>query len=259
MPIAVIATSPPMPPVSRSYELIADIYERRCEGFAPAAAEAVSRLFGPASVRDMRLLDVCCGAGQVAAEFAGRGAVVTGVDGAAGLLARAARRIPDGRWVAGDVTRGLPAGPFDAAMATLAAVNDVMRPVELGHLFKNVFSALQPGAIFAFDFKMREAYEREEGRCTWTADADHAMMVRTEWHADTRTCCTCVTGFLRDVTWTRADAEFSERCYDGPQLWALLSAAGFTNLAFWPARTLGITGDLAHGRCFVRAMVPEGH
>jgi SAM-dependent methyltransferase len=56
-----------------------------------------------------RLLDVGCGSGLAAALAAERGAVVTGVDAAEGLLGYARRRATSARFVAGDLERL----PFD--------------------------------------------------------------------------------------------------------------------------------------------------
>jgi demethylmenaquinone methyltransferase/2-methoxy-6-polyprenyl-1,4-benzoquinol methylase len=49
-----------------------------------------------------RVLDVCCGTGDLAIACARRGATVTGVDFSAPMLERARRKAPEIEWVSGD-------------------------------------------------------------------------------------------------------------------------------------------------------------
>lgn len=72
----------------RASRVYADTFEAATRLFAPALLEA-------AGIRkDMELLEVACGTGFVAALAASRGAVVTGIDFSAGMVAEAARRHP---------------------------------------------------------------------------------------------------------------------------------------------------------------------
>jgi magnesium-protoporphyrin O-methyltransferase len=89
------------------------------EGRDRMRATMLSRL--PADLRGARVLDAGCGAGQMAAELAARGAEVTAVDISPALVGIARARLPAGlpgrvRFVAGDMLdEGL--GRFDHAVA----------------------------------------------------------------------------------------------------------------------------------------------
>jgi demethylmenaquinone methyltransferase/2-methoxy-6-polyprenyl-1,4-benzoquinol methylase len=63
-----------------------------------------------------RVLDACCGTGDLAVACAKRGGVVTGLDFSPAMLERARRKLPSATWVEGDVL-ALPfeAGSFEAA------------------------------------------------------------------------------------------------------------------------------------------------
>ena len=85
---------------------------------ARATAVAIDPLLDSATVqRGMRVLDVGCGLGALAAAAAARGAAVTGVDIAEGMLAEARRRHPDIEFVRADA-ESLPFGDgaFDVAL-----------------------------------------------------------------------------------------------------------------------------------------------
>ena len=73
------------------------------------AAEAVVR---PGD----RVLDACCGTGDLAVACAKRGGIVTGLDFSPAMLERARRKLPSATWVEGDLL-ALPfeAGSFEAA------------------------------------------------------------------------------------------------------------------------------------------------
>jgi SAM-dependent methyltransferase len=70
-----------------------------------------------------RLLDAGCGSGLFAAMAAERGATVTGIDAAAGLVEYASIACPAGRFVVGDLER-LPFADGDFALVT--ALNSVL-------------------------------------------------------------------------------------------------------------------------------------
>ncbi len=72
----------------RASRVYADTFQAATGLFAPALLEAVGIR------KDMELLEVACGSGFVAAMAASRGAVVTGIDFSAGMIAEAVRRHP---------------------------------------------------------------------------------------------------------------------------------------------------------------------
>jgi SAM-dependent methyltransferase len=108
--------------------------------FARATALFVEALLDAAAVcAGMRVLDLCCGTGVVAAAMAARGALVTGLDFSAAMLEQARLRHPGLRFDEGDA-EALPFadGSFDAVVsnfgihhvpgAALAEVKRVLRP-----------------------------------------------------------------------------------------------------------------------------------
>jgi cyclopropane fatty-acyl-phospholipid synthase-like methyltransferase len=96
-----------------------------------------------------RVLDVGCGTGRFTRELAARGAVVTGMDKSATMLAEAVSHVaPAGsrapEYVRGDANTGLPGGSYDAVTAFYA-----VQYVEIGALCTRVIQALVPGGAFA--------------------------------------------------------------------------------------------------------------
>jgi SAM-dependent methyltransferase len=108
---------------------------------ARATAAAIEPLLRGVT-RGMRVADVGCGLGTLAAAAAGRGAIATGVDLAEGMLAEARRRHPQVEFVRADAEK-LPFddGVFDLALGAFLVnhLPDAEQAVaELGRVAKRV-------------------------------------------------------------------------------------------------------------------------
>ena len=111
------------PPQANDYDSFADAYAAENEASLNNAyyeRPAILRLAGEVAGR--RVLDAGCGSGPLFAALRDRGAIVTGVDLSAGLLAQARRRLgPDAHLRLADLTDPLPFGDdsFDDVIASL--------------------------------------------------------------------------------------------------------------------------------------------
>ncbi|UBU18307.1 class I SAM-dependent methyltransferase [Nonomuraea gerenzanensis] len=139
------ATEPldPATPVN-DYDSFAEEYSAENESsLLNAYIERPAMVALAGDVAGRRILDAGCGSGALAAELRGRGAVVTGIDFSAGMLAVARRRLGDDADLrVADLREPLPFddGTFDDVMAslvlhylkdwgpTLAEMRRVLRP-----------------------------------------------------------------------------------------------------------------------------------
>jgi cyclopropane fatty-acyl-phospholipid synthase-like methyltransferase len=136
--------------VARGYDRVAERYMVTF-GHSTVRArkfeELVAGLPAGASV-----LDLGCGAGApVARDLVERGFAVTGVDGSAKQIERAASGVPDGRFIHADMTAiDFPVASFDAACA-FYSITHVPRE-EHAALFKRIALWLKPGGRFLASF-----------------------------------------------------------------------------------------------------------
>ena len=92
-----------------------------------------------------RVLDACCGTGDLAVAAAAAGANVTGVDFSPRMLARARRKRPDLEWVEAD----LLALPFPDESFAAVTVGFGIRHVDLDAGLAELRRVLQPGGRLA--------------------------------------------------------------------------------------------------------------
>ncbi|WP_250005674.1 bifunctional 2-polyprenyl-6-hydroxyphenol methylase/3-demethylubiquinol 3-O-methyltransferase UbiG [Actinoplanes sp. M2I2] len=95
-----------------------------------------------------RVLDLGCGHGWLSARFREAGAVVTGIDGSAALIGRAAAAFPGIEFLTHDLTAGLPRPlpSYDAVVSHMV----LMDLPELEHLVRDVRASLRSGGTFVF-------------------------------------------------------------------------------------------------------------
>jgi len=204
-------------------------------------AEAYERWFGPeaapeswASLRTMllprlrpgaRVLDLCCGTGEISARLLRRGCRVLGVDGSRAMLAYARRRAPGARLVAADLAGYVPTGRFDAAVAAYNSLAELTDIEALGGLLARVRGALRPGGVFVFDVYDPDAY-RVQWRGSYCKEGEGLRCeVRARFRPRLRR------GELRIALRSSAGVRrvaIITRAYGHDEITAVAAAAGFT-------------------------------
>jgi demethylmenaquinone methyltransferase/2-methoxy-6-polyprenyl-1,4-benzoquinol methylase len=103
--------------VRRMFDRIAPVYDAMNRVMTAGLDLRWRRIAAEAVVQPGdRVLDACCGTGDLVVACARRGGVVTGLDFSPAMLERARRKLPSATWVEGDLL-ALPfeAGSFEAA------------------------------------------------------------------------------------------------------------------------------------------------
>jgi tRNA (cmo5U34)-methyltransferase len=153
------------------------------DAFYGTAVELVSLRGGPVE----RVLDLGAGTGLMseAVLAAHPSAQLVLLDGSAGMLSRAAERLPAAsvELVQGDMRDGLPSGPFDAVVSSLA-IHHLERD-EQPLLYAATAQLLRPGGVFVNAEHVAARTERleREGRARWRAAASAAGASEAELDA----------------------------------------------------------------------------
>ncbi len=139
--------------LSRAAAAVVDLYRDGAEDFI--ARRSLSLFERPWLDRMLalappgRIIDLGCGAGRpIAAYVAGQGRPVEGVDASEGLLAAAARDLPDQTWRRADMRTWSPDTPAAGVIAWHSLFH--LRPDEQAALLTRIGGWLVPGGVVMF-------------------------------------------------------------------------------------------------------------
>ncbi len=221
--------------------------------FISRALPIVERLVLTRVPRGGRILDLCCGTGQLVGELVQRGYRVTGVDGSEQMLTFARSIAPGAEFIHADVRTVTLPPSHDAAVCLFDSLNHLMHPDELGTAFRNIRAALKAGAPFLCDFNMEPGYQARWRGSFGITEVDHALVNRSSYDPQTRVARSDLTMFRLDQgAWQRSDVTLYQRCYAADDITAALRSAGFEEIAAFDAEhDLGMQGHI--GRSFFLA------
>lgn len=238
-PISISPASMVIAPQQRldAYDPMALIYNRTiAEDFCRRAFPVIERLLLSQLPRRARILDLCCGSGQMARELTRCGYEVVGLDGSEKMIGFARTNAPEAVLFLADARAFSTSRCFDAVLSTFNSFAHASTISELEAIFRNVRAALKPDALFLFDISMEEAYTSKWRGSFGDVQEDVAWIVRPTYDAETKIARNDVTIFQRNSSsWHRTDLSISQRCYSEQEIRAALSAAGFQKVASYDA------------------------
>jgi SAM-dependent methyltransferase len=199
-----------------------------------------------------RILDLCCGTGQIARGMADRGYRVTGIDGSDAMLKFARENAPDTEFIHADARSFRLPVRFHGVISAFDSLNHVMDLHELKAVFRNVYAALEDEGVFLFDLNLEDESELLGNSLDMVED-DHVCVVRASYKPEEKLKRYDVTMFtLEDAAWTRSDLTLFQRYYDPDDVIAALAECGFSRVKAYDARReFGFT--LSDGRMFYLA------
>ena len=109
------------------YDAFAWLYNREWGTFGSNIFFPALKVIAGDKLHDgARIIDLCCGTGQLAEVLVQKGYKVTGLDGSAKMLRYARRNAPAAKFILGDArTFNLPA-KYDAVFSTFDSLNHIM-------------------------------------------------------------------------------------------------------------------------------------
>jgi SAM-dependent methyltransferase len=235
------------------YDAFSWFYQRYWnEEFHSLAFPILQRIWLERLPRGAHILDVCCGSGHLAGLLAEHGYEVTGFDASPEMVRYAREKAPAAEFSVADAANFRGTGPYDGAVSTFDSLNHIMELDALRGAFRNTAAALKPGAWFAFDMLLENAYQTRWGENFALVRDDHVLTI-TKAGYDFRSriaCCTITMFRLIDRVWRRWDVVVRERCYTTEEIRGALEQAGFGEFESHDAAELGMSGQLGEGRMF---------
>ena len=149
-----------------SYDLFAWIYNRHWgNSFLPFVLPILDNLVLTKLPKNARILDLCCGTGQLAQQLKTLGYRVTGIDGSSEMLNYARENAPGVEFLQADARSFQLPQKYHAVVSVFDSLNHIMSTRELGSVFHSAYAALRSGGIFMFDLNTEAGYFYE-----WNGD-----------------------------------------------------------------------------------------
>ena len=124
--------------------------------YAQSQLKTLDKLLLPQLQQEAKILDLCCGTGQLVKLLSLKGYQVIGLDGSEQMLEYASQNAPQSKFVLGDARNFELDEPIDAVVSTSASLNHIMNLEELKSVFVQVYQALHNEGIFWFDINHHE-------------------------------------------------------------------------------------------------------
>lgn len=249
----------PAQKIYSEYDQFAAFYNRYWgDEFSRPALAIFNVLLFPHLPAGCRILDLCCGTGQIAAGLVAHGYQVTGVDGSEVMLKFARHNAPAAEFIHADARAFKLPHTFQAVLSAFDSLNHVMELAELTKVFRNVYQVLADDGIFLFDLNLEDDNELL-GNSLNIVGEDHACVVRASYEPQERLKRYAVTMFhradadqVKRECWRRSDLTLLQRYYTDAEVLGGLAAAGFSRVRTYDARReFGFT--LSDGRMFYLA------
>ena len=228
------------------YSKWADFFEKCFERYSEAKPEIV--------------LDLACGTGRMTREMAKRGYDMIGVDGSVDMLSKAYSAGGEGiLYLCQDMRELELYGTVGATVCCLDSLNYLIEDGELDTVFSLVHNYSDPDALFIFDVNSRYKFENvyadnsyiledetEDGReifCGW----------QNFYDSESRVCSFYLSLFeeQRNGSFSRADEEQFERCYDVDEIKQSLKNNGFELIDIFSDVDFGEVEDTSERLYFV--------
>ncbi|MFC1932050.1 class I SAM-dependent DNA methyltransferase [Chloroflexota bacterium] len=175
-----------------------------------------------------RILDLCCGTGQLARALIALGYRVTGLDGSEEMLHFARENAPAGKFIVADARSFKLPDVYHAVVSTFDSLNHIMTLDELTDVFRNTYDALRKGGLFFFDLNTEEGYKATWHDSFGVVEDNLVCIVRSNYRPEEQTAQFDTTIFYLQGGWQRSDLTLLQKCYSEVEVQAALKTAGFT-------------------------------
>lgn len=222
-----------MPSLERfsDYDDFAWMYNRHWGSqFTPTALAVIGKLVLPVVPNNARILDLCCGTGQLAAVLAGRGYTVTGIDGSEIMLQFAGENAPGVELILEDARSFELPDKYDAVVSMFDSLNHVMTIEELAAVFHNVHGCLKTGGLFLFDMNMERGYIANWHGYNGIVEDDHICVFLSRYDPERKIGQVDFTMFRYYGYWRRSGVSLVQKCYREEEIKSALVKAGFNRV-----------------------------
>lgn len=214
-----------------AYEQFSEVYDLLgYDRFTKLALNRCRDELAHSELEVSQLLDLGCGTGHFAIEFARMGVDVTGVDGSPGMLRKAARnagRMKNSpRWIHGYFTDFSVPGRYELVTCWFDSLNHLTTDREMLACFRRVRRLLKPEGTFMFDVNTPVAFRDRWTMSNYRSTEDYALFQQGMAEPGGEFGRLELEVFLRrGIRYERRKLSFRQRGYTASRLRKLLKQA----------------------------------
>jgi SAM-dependent methyltransferase len=194
-----------------------------------AAKEEVSRIMASSQCNSGSVLDLCCGPGRHAVEFAQRGFRVTGVDRSPFLLERAREHASAAdaaiEWVMEDMRNFVRPATFDLACSLFTSFGYFKDEDDNLRVLRNIHQSLKETGVLVMEVLGKERLARNWKDTICTQHADGSLWVQRPQLRDD--CCRVYSDWVLVKDGRARSFSFEHTIYSGRELKDRLLSCGF--------------------------------
>ncbi len=234
-----------------NYDDFALIYNRHWgPQYAANALETLDSLVLSRIPTGGRVLDLCCGSGQISRRLSDRGFDVVGLDASPSLVEFARKNAPNGHFEVADAKSFCLSDRFQAAISLNDSLNHILRIEDLRAAFLNVFKCVVPGGIFLFDLNLAHKYQTSWAGSFSIVEEDAVCAVVATRDMQQRLAIFDATVFLlAEGLWTRKNVRLLQTWYPPDDVCAALVEVGFSDVRLTDRKGSQLT-DLGIDKAF---------
>ncbi len=241
-------------------EIFSKVYNERWTGFsrsiAPIIINKIKIAFPNTEPEDIKVLDLCCGTGQMAELLTKEGYDVTGIDISPFMLNHAKKNAPQARFILDDATRFKLDTPVHVVISLFDALNHLDGMGELNQCFSRTCKALKDDGMLLFDLNTRKGLSRWNG-ITIEDSSDFTLLNRGIFGPNMEKAYLKVTGFVpaNDGYYERFEENFFNYVFEIDSVKELLFEKGFTTITLFAGSMLEreASDPESEGRIFFQA------
>ena len=217
------------------YDPFAWIYNKHWGNtFLPVVMPILDNLVLSKLPRNARILDLCCGTGQMAQHLTALGYRVTGIDGSSEMLSYARENAPGVEFLQADARTFEPPHKYNAVVSVFDSLNHIMSTKELKSVFLHAHKSLTSGGLLMFDLNTEAGYYHEWNGDFSIVEDDHVCTVRSIYNTTNRITTFDATIFrLKDSDWYRHDVTLYQKCHTTASVKSALKSAGFMDIEIY--------------------------
>ena len=221
----------------QKYDNFAWIYNQEFGTYGERIFPVLRDIAGDKLPQGARVLDLCCGTGQLAKVLTEKGYQVTGIDGSAKMLRYAKINAPYAEFINEDARTFKLPPVYDAVFSTFDSLNHILKAAELLRTFKNASKCLVSGGILIFDLNTEKNFKTNWKNWKFikeTADAFYA--VNSDYIPEKRLApWNCTIFRRRGKSWQRSDVFLEETFYPVAVVKSMLKKCGFRDVKTYAA------------------------